>query len=85
VAKKKSRAANYWLVNRRHRCGCFGAAYIIGHSPTAIEHGLAVGLARDIIFIMLAAGVLILAQKPPDGQGPQSERPSGGPATALGV
>ncbi len=66
-------------------CGCFGAAWAAAHSPAAIEHGLAIGLARDIIFILLAAGLLIFAQKPPNGQGPQSERPSGGPATALGV
>jgi uncharacterized membrane protein YphA (DoxX/SURF4 family) len=39
-------------------CGCFGAAWAAAHSPAAIEHGLATGLIRDAVFILLAGSVL---------------------------
>lgn len=66
-------------------CGCFGAAWAAAHSPAAIEHGLAIGLAGDIIFILLAAGLLIFVQKPNGGRRDQLQRPNDGPLPAPGV
>ena len=57
-------------------CGCFGAAWAAAHSPAAIEHGLAIGLLRDIALIALAVAAWMLARRP-------SQRPAGGP-TATG-
>jgi|GEM_PF-2031097 len=47
-------------------CGCFGAAWAAAHSPAAIEHGLATGLIRDAVFILLTALVLFCCPKPDD-------------------
>jgi hypothetical protein len=52
-------------------CGCFGAAWAAAHSPAAIEHGLAVGLVRDMALIVLAAAAWMLARRP--SQPPASE------------
>ena len=46
-------------------CGCFGAAWAAAHSPAAIEHGLAIGFARDILFLAAAAALLLLPRKSP--------------------
>ena len=52
-------------------CGCFGAAWAAAHSPAAIEHGLAVGLVRDMALIVLAAAAWMRARRP--SQPPASE------------
>ena len=52
-------------------CGCFGAAWAAAHSPAAVEHGLAVGLVRDMALIVLAAAAWTLARRP--SQPPASE------------
>ena len=57
-------------------CGCFGAAWAAAHSPAAIEHGLAIGLLRDIALIALAVAAWMLARRP-------SQRPASEP-TATG-
>ena len=57
-------------------CGCFGAAWAAAHSPAAIEHGLAIGLLRDIALIALAVAAWMLARRP-------SQRPGSEP-TATG-
>ena len=41
------------------------------HSPAAIEHGLAVGLVRDMALTVLAAAAWMLARRP--SQPPASE------------
>jgi uncharacterized membrane protein YphA (DoxX/SURF4 family) len=58
-------------------CGCFGAAWAAARSPAAIEHGLATGLIRDAVFILLTALVLFCCPKP-DGEGRQVDRQIGG-------
>ena len=52
-------------------CGCFGAAWAAAHSPAAVEHGLAVGLVRDMALIVLAAAAWMRARRP--SQPPASE------------
>jgi len=62
-------------------CGCFGAAWAAAHSPAAIEHGLAIGLMRDVAFILLAAAVLF--SPPAANAGNKRERcRQSGPDTA---
>ncbi len=63
-------------------CGCFGAAWEAAHSPAAIEHALSIGLARDVVFILLAASVLIFAPEPRGSHLSESESPTGD--SALG-
>ncbi len=53
------------LANHPVPCGCFGAAWAAAHSPAAIEHGLALGFARDILFLAAAAALLLLPRKSP--------------------
>ena len=40
-------------------CGCMGAAYVAAHSPAAVERGLALGVARNILLAALASAVWI--------------------------
>jgi len=58
-------------------CGCFGAAWAAAHSPAAVEHGLALGLIRDAVFILLTALVLFCCPKP-DDEGRQVDGQIGG-------
>ncbi len=36
-------------------CGCFGAAWSAAHSPGAIERGLAMGVGRNLLLIVVCA------------------------------
>lgn len=40
-------------------CGCMGAAYVAAHSPGAVERGLALGIGRNILLVVLATTIWI--------------------------
>ena len=52
-------------------CGCMGAAYVAAHSPAAVERGLAMGMARNILLAVLASAIWIAT-----AQGVRQESPA---------
>ena len=65
-------------------CGCFGAAWAAAHSPAALEHGLATGLLRAAVFILLTVLVLFCCPKPDDESRPVDLQIGGGTPAGMG-